>query len=110
MSNVRLTAQVKSVKVMKSSIARMKTLIEQQTTLDCSKHELVVDGVEVIGFKFDENTHSIVPMIELLETFPVVSSVKTDQYEKHQYQVGNSIWDVQLFFAKGGTMMVVQLA
>lgn len=111
MSNIKMSVTVKGIRVIPESIRKMRSVIEAKTNIKTRNHELLLNEETVIGFKFDEQTFTIAPMLDCLEEFPVISSVKTKDYEKHIYQVGSRLWDVQIFFssAETGTVMVVQI-
>lgn len=108
---IKMSVKVNSIRVIPESIRKMRSVIEAKTNIRTRDHELLLNEEKVIGFKFDEKTFTIAPMLDCLEEFPVISSVRTRDYEKHIYQVGSYLWDVQLFFSKAesGTMMVVQI-
>lgn len=107
----KINVKLKSMRVVPSSIKAMRSVIESRTGIKTQHCELVDDDSRVVGFKFTSVDHTLLPMLECLESFPVVSSVKTNTYEKHLYHVGNQLWDVQIFFSREpntGTFMVVQ--
>lgn len=105
---MHIKTSVRQIKITPKVISKMASQFEP-TGLDLNQYELIDDQNKVVGFQFFEDDLSIQKAFKQLENFPVLSSVKTDLYEKHVYELPCCTTEVSIFYSKEnrGTFLVV---
>lgn len=105
---MNIKTKVVRIKITSKAIALISKHLSS-THLNLADYELVSEQNKITGYQFFEDDYSLQKVINVLGSMPVLSSVKTNQYEKHVYQMGGLQVDVSIFFSKEnrGTFLVI---